>query len=97
MGTRAADSAFGGSFIRKKVRQFIGQKFLAGMGPEEVQPDASLLENGILDSTGVLEFIDFLEQTFNIKIADEELVPDNLDTINKIVAFVERKTALSAL
>ena len=83
--------AFGLS-IKERVQKFIEERFLAGAGLDRIQPDVSLLENGIMDSTGVLEFIDFLEGTFNIKIMDEELVPDNLDSINRIVAFIERKT-----
>jgi len=78
--------------IRDKIQNFIEQNFLAAAGLDKIQPDMSLLENGIVDSTGVLEFIDFLEGTFDIKIMDEELVPDNLDSINKTVAFIESKT-----
>ena len=78
--------------IRDRVQKYIEERLLAVAGLERIQPEASLLENGIVDSTGVLELIDFLDGTFNIKIMDEELVPDNLDSIDKIVAFVERKT-----
>ena len=49
------------------------------------------LDKGIIDSTGVLEFVSFLEEQYQIKIQDEDLVPDNLDSINKTVAFVNRK------
>ena len=87
-----ANTPFLSSFIREKVQKHIEDRFLAAAGIEKILPDASLIENGVIDSTGVLEFIDFLEGSFNIKIMDEELVPDNLDSINKIVAFIERKT-----
>jgi acyl carrier protein len=79
------------SAVKDRVQKFVEEKFLAGAGLDSVQPNESFLENGIIDSTGVLEFIDFLEETFNIKIMDEELVPDNLDSLNKVVDFIERK------
>jgi acyl carrier protein len=53
--------------------------------------DASLLEEGILDSTGVLELVSFLEQHFGITVSDDELLPENLDSVAQIVAFVEKK------
>ena len=58
-----------------------------------LQNDDSFLEKGIIDSTGVLELIFFLEQTFSIKIHDEDLVPENLDSVNRVVRFVEKKQA----
>jgi len=78
--------------IREKVYQFIQEMFLAGAGLENVQEDESFLENGIIDSTGVMELIAFLENTFGIKVEDEELIPENLDSINNVVAYLERKT-----
>lgn len=80
-----------GPAVRDCVQGFIEEKFLAAAGLAGIRPDDSLLDNGIVDSTGVLELIDFLETRFDIKILDEELVPDNLDSIDKIVAFVGRK------
>jgi acyl carrier protein len=53
----------------------------------------SLLESGVVDSTGVIEIVAFLEETFGIQIADDELVPENLDTIDNIAAFAVRKQA----
>ncbi len=75
-------------YIRERVQKFIEDRFLAGAGLGGIQPDEPLLENGIMDSTGVLELVDYLEGTFHVKIMDEELVPDNLDTINKVIAFI---------
>ena len=57
---------------------------------------ASLLDQGIIDSTGVLELVTFLEDTYDIKVEDGELIPDNLDSINRLVRFLERKVPLSA-
>lgn len=81
--------------IREKVRQFIEERFLAGAGLESISDDSSFLENGIIDSTGVMELVDFLEDSFVIKIQDEELIPENLDSIDSVVAYLEKKMALS--
>jgi len=53
--------------------------------------DVSLLEEGIIDSVGVLELILFLEQTFAISVEDEEIIPDNLDSVNKLAIYVHTK------
>jgi acyl carrier protein len=83
--------------IEEKVRRFIQERFLASAGLERVQEEESFIENGIIDSTGVLELVHFLEETFVIKIEDNELVPDNLDSIRNIVAFLGRKTSMNTL
>ena len=57
--------------------------------------DDSFLEQGVIDSTGVLELVEWIEETFKIKIDDTELVPENLDSVNLIAAFIERKNASS--
>ncbi len=73
-----------------QIRQFITITFLFG-DDSKLQNDTSLTANGIIDSTGILELISFLEQTYQIKIHDEELIPENLDTLNNISRFLERK------
>jgi len=75
---------------REKVRAFIIDHFLFGQG-NDLKDDASFLEQGIIDSTGVLELVTFLEQTFSIKIDADETLPDNLDSIDVICRFVESK------
>ena len=72
------------------VRKFVIDNYLFGEA-EKLKDDDSFMETGIVDSTGILELVRFLESTYHIKIADEELIPDNLDSINKIVAFVQSK------
>ncbi|RLG54678.1 MAG: acyl carrier protein [Candidatus Hydrothermarchaeota archaeon] len=79
--------------IEKKVREFIRENFLMGEDDGSIGPDDSLLDNGIIDSTGILELVAFLEETFEIEVKDEELVPENLDTISFIVSYIERKLA----
>ena len=73
------------------ISQFIINNFLLGNQNENIDTNKSLYENGIVDSTGVLEIVDFLEETFGIKIEDAELIPDNLDSIKKMSEFVQRK------
>ncbi len=78
--------------IKEQVRQFIVSNFYVA-DPVAVGDETSLLDQGIIDSTGVLEVISFLESTFGIVVADEEMLPDNLDTIGRIAAFVGKKRA----
>ena len=79
-----------------ELRQFIVENFLFGKEEAPLGGDESLLDRGIIDSTGVLELVGFLEQTYHIAIQDEELVPDNLDSINRLVRFVSRKAEIAA-
>jgi acyl carrier protein len=76
-----------------QVRKFLAENFPLGEDPDQLPADASLLEAGIIDSTGVVELVDFIESAYGIRVEDEELVPENLDSIRNIVAFVERKRA----
>jgi len=77
--------------VAVEVRSYIIERFLFGQGGDSLTNSGSFLESGIVDSTGVLEIVMFLEQRFGVKINDDELVPDNLDSIEKIAAFVGRK------
>lgn len=76
--------------IEQQLREFITATFLYGQ-PKAIDLHTSLLETGIVDSTGMLEMIMFLEETYGFSIDDRELVPDNLDSIQNLVAFVQRK------
>lgn len=79
---------------REVVKEFIVQNFYVPDG-DALADDTSLLDQGIVDSTGVLEVTSFLEKEFGIKIEDAEMLPENLDTIGNIVAFLRRKQASS--
>lgn len=81
--------------MKEEIRKFVVSQFLFGEDGDLVD-DASLLELGVVDSTGVLELVSHLEKTYGIKVADEELVPENLDSINGIVAYLQRKQAAPA-
>ena len=75
---------------RNKIRAFIIENFLFG-SDDGLKDDASFLEEGIIDSTGVLELVTFLEEEFSIVIDDEELIPENLDSIDNVIGYLERK------
>lgn len=77
--------------IQQELRQFVIDNFLFGQGNGNLRNDDSFLDKGIIDSTGVLELVVFLEEKYRIKIEDRELVPDNLDSITNLVRFVETK------
>jgi len=79
--------------IEQEIRQFVVANFLFGVDDARLSSEESFLESGIIDSTGVLELVAFLEQTYEVKVRDEELVPDNLDSLAKVSAFVHRKLA----
>lgn len=74
----------------KDIRNYIVDNFLFGQG-DDLADDSSFLDKGILDSTGVLELVAHLETTYGIKVSDDELLPDNLDSIDAICAFIESK------
>ncbi|HID21984.1 MAG TPA: acyl carrier protein [Planctomycetaceae bacterium] len=77
--------------LDQEIRDFVRENFLFGDESETLEDDTSFLEQGFIDSTGVLELVTFLEQRFGIEIADDELVPENLESIRRVVAFVESK------
>ena len=73
------------------LREFVVDTFLFGDTDAKFTDDESLLDSGIVDSTGVLELVGFLEAEFEIDIKDDELVPQNLDSIDNLASFIERK------
>jgi acyl carrier protein len=76
--------------LKKQIREFIERNFMVDPSTELKDSD-SLLDLQIIDSTGFLELIHYVEDAFGIRLADEEMVPDNLETIDNIAAFVTRK------
>ncbi len=75
---------------KEKIRAFVVENFLFG-SDENLEDNTSFLDEGIIDSTGILELVNFLEEDFSITVDDEELVPENLDSINNVTAYLERK------
>ena len=78
------------SDMKDKIRLFIVENFLFGKD-EGLTGDSSFLEEGIIDSTGILELVSFLEEEFSISVDDEELIPENLDSIKNVVGYLEKK------
>jgi len=79
--------------IEQKVRQFITDNFLFREDRATLADSESLLEAGVIDSTGVLELVAYLETEFGLAVGDAEIVPENLDSISRISAYVKGKTA----
>jgi acyl carrier protein len=78
--------------IKQELRQFVIDNFLFGHAGD-LKDDGSFLENGIIDSTGVLELIAFLEERFGLELAETDLTPENLDSIDKVTRLVESRLA----
>ncbi len=76
--------------LRSSIREFIESNFMLGEA-NGFADDASLLESQVMDSTGVLELVSFLESAYDVHVADEDLIPENLDSIERIAVFVQRK------
>jgi acyl carrier protein len=78
--------------MKDKLRRYILENFLFTDDQSELNDDDSFMDKGIIDSTGILELIFFLEEEFSMKVEDEEMIPDNLDSINKVISFIETKS-----
>ena len=79
--------------IKAQVRQFIADNFIMGADGVALGDDDSFLEHQVLDSTGFLELISHLEESYGIKVLDDEMVPENLDSLRNVAEFVARKRA----
>lgn len=77
--------------VRREVTTFIVENFLFGNAAEAPKPETSFLKTALIDSTGIVELADFLDSKFGISVADNEFVPENLDSVANIAAFVVRK------
>ena len=80
------------SQIIENVREYIIKRILIGVSDGNLSDTDSFLERGILNSTGVLEIVSFIEDQYGIRCEDEEIIPENLDSLSSIAAFVHRKT-----
>lgn len=76
--------------FRGEIRSFVVETFLWGKA-DRLQDDASFLEEGIIDSTGILELVSFMEEKYALTVEDHELVPENFDSVNKVAAYVREK------
>jgi len=82
--------------VESEIRAFIADNFLLGDDVQKLAGSASLIDAGIIDSTGVLELVGFLEDRYGIRIADHELLPENLDSIDNVIRFVGEKQSAAA-
>lgn len=79
--------------VRAVLRRYILENHLFTDDDAALQDADSFLETGILDSTGIMELILFIEESFQLKVTDDEMAPENLDSVDSLVAYVERKQA----
>ena len=77
--------------IRTDIRKFVGDNLLYRVSIDTLSDDASFLEGGLIDSTGILHLVTFLEEHFGFRVADSEVVPENLDSIARIASYVAAK------
>ena len=84
------------SAVNSKVREFIKDNFMYRDDRAELADTESLLDAGLIDSTGILELVAFIETEFSIQMADTDIVPDNLDSVDTIVRYVEGKIGATA-
>ena len=81
---------------REAIRRYILENYLFTDDASALADDASFLESGIIDSTGMMEVIFFLEENFSIRVEDEEMIPENLDSVNNLLRYIERKQGQAA-
>ena len=77
--------------FEQNIKNFIIESFIIDRNQNQLDNDQSFLESGIIDSTGILELVSFIEEHYEIKIEDEELIPDNLDSVSRVVKFINKK------
>ena len=81
--------------IKDTVRTFLVENFFLNTRSITIEDDTSLMEKGIIDSTGILEVVEFIQTVFNIPISDDEIIPGNLDSLNNVACFVKKKIMAS--
>ena len=82
--------------LRASLRRYVLENHLFTDDENRLKDADSFLETGILDSTGIMELILFIEEGQNLKVTDDEMVPENLDSIDNLVAYIERKQAAAS-
>ena len=79
--------------LEEQIRQYVAINFMFSDDGYSLPDDASFLEEGIVDSTGVLELVMFVEETFDLTVEDQEIVPENFDSVGQLAAYIRRKMA----
>jgi acyl carrier protein len=80
--------------IEKTIKEFIISEIMHEKRISSLKNDEPLLEKGIIDSVGLLHLLTFIEERFNVQIPDEEVIPENFETLNKIASFIKKKQGL---
>lgn len=80
--------------VKEQIRAFIAENFLFNPDGFDLSDDASFLDEGVVDSTGTLELVMFVEDTFGVEVGDHEIEPENFDSVNKLAAYIQRKQNL---
>jgi acyl carrier protein len=81
--------------LRQNIRNYIIHDFLFDDEQSMLSDDASLLQNGVIDSTGVLDLLLFVEDTFDVRVPDEDLTPENFDSVDNLAHYIEARIAVS--
>ena len=77
---------------REQVRDFIIKTAILSSSDQQLNDDDSFLEKGIIDSTGILELVSFIEEKFDFEVSDDELIPDNFDSVNQLIKYIKKKS-----
>ena len=83
-------------YIKNQIRQYIARSMLFSDNGFKYDDDASFLEEGIVDSLGIMDLVGFIEETFELTVADEDLTPDNFDSVNKLANYIEHRLLVPA-
>ena len=79
--------------VENQVREYVATNFMFSDNGYSLPDDASFLEEGVVDSTGVLELVMFVEETFGVSVEDQEIVPENFDSVSRLAAYIRQKGA----
>lgn len=77
--------------VKEQIRRYVAENFLFSDNGFELDNDESFLEAGVVDSLGVLELVTFVEEEFEVQVPDEEIVPDNFDSVDRLADYISRK------
>jgi acyl carrier protein len=77
--------------IEAQIREYLAENVLFSEGVFEYSDDASFLEEGIIDSVAIMDFVVFIEKAFTIDIEDHEIIPDHFDSVNKVAKYIRAK------
>ncbi len=77
--------------VKEQIRAFVAENFLFSANGFDLSDDASFLDEGVVDSTGTLELVMFVEETFGVEVGDNEIEPENFDSVDKLAAYIARK------